>query len=106
MKMAFRGQTPKRGARRLPVSALFVFAVVALISASGGTHRVRGVMSAVCVLSPVESTSPPWLIELQFPSTPVPHLWQAHPSNFPVKKFGGANSNSEGNYRWDMTELE
>jgi len=76
------GRKPKRGAWRLPVLALFVFAVAALISASGGTHRVRGVMVAVCVLSPVESTSPPWLIELQFPSTPMPQLWQVRPCNF------------------------
>jgi len=53
------GQIPKRGTWRLPVLALFIFAVAALKSASGGTHRVRGVVSAVCVLSPVESTSPP-----------------------------------------------
>jgi|SRR5579862_9404915 len=52
---------PKRGTWRLPVSALLIFAVAALFSASGGTHRVRGVMAAVCVLSPVESTSPPQL---------------------------------------------
>jgi hypothetical protein len=49
----------KRGTWRLPVLALFIFAVAALKSASGGTHRVRGVLVAVCVLSPVESTSPP-----------------------------------------------
>jgi hypothetical protein len=67
---------PKRGTWRLPVSALLIFAIAALISASGGTHRVRGVMVAVCVLSPVESTSPPQLYEQQFPSTPVPELWQ------------------------------
>jgi hypothetical protein len=52
-------QIPKRGTWRLPVLALFIFAVAALKSASGGTHRVRGVLVAVCVLSPVESTSPP-----------------------------------------------
>jgi hypothetical protein len=37
---------------------------------------VRGVMGAVCVLSPVESSSPPQLFEQQFPFTPVQHLWQ------------------------------
>jgi len=31
------------------------------MSASGGTHRVRGVIEAVHVLSPVESSSPPRL---------------------------------------------
>ena len=60
----------------------FFFAVAALISASGGTHRVRGVMVAVCVLSPVESSSPPQLFEQQFPCTPVPRVWQGRLCNF------------------------
>ena len=72
-------QIPKRGTGRLPVLALFIFAVAALKSASGGTHRVRGVVSAVYVLSPVELTSPPWLIELQFPSTLMRQDWQVCP---------------------------
>jgi hypothetical protein len=82
-RLAFPGgQRPKRGTWRLPVSALLFFAAAALISATGGTHRVRGVMTTVCVLSPVESTSPPKLFELQFPSTPMPHLWQERLCNF------------------------
>jgi hypothetical protein len=76
------GAKTKTGNLAAPRFSAFVFAVAALNSASGGTHRVRGVRLAVCVLSPVESTSPPWLIELQFPSTPMPHLWQAHLCNF------------------------
>ena len=72
----------KTGNLAAPRFSAFIFAVVALFSASGGTHRVRGVMAAVCVLSPVESNSPPWLIELQFPSTPMSCLWQACPRNF------------------------
>ena len=47
-----------------------------LFSTSGGTHRVRGVMVAVGVLGPVESTSPPQLFEQQFPSTPLLRVWQ------------------------------
>jgi hypothetical protein len=60
----------------------FFLAVVAFISASGGTHRVRGVMVAVCVLSPVESSSPPQLFEQQFPFTPMPCVWQGGVCNF------------------------
>jgi hypothetical protein len=81
------GQKPKRGTWRLPVSALLVFAVAAPISASGGTHRVRGVMAAVCVLSPVESTSPPQLFEQQFRSTPMAHFWQVRLCDFHKQKI-------------------
>jgi hypothetical protein len=49
----------KTGNLAAPRFRALIFAAVALISVSGGTHRVRGVMVAVCVLSPVESTSPP-----------------------------------------------
>jgi hypothetical protein len=55
----------------------FCFAAAAFFKALGGTHRVRGVMVAVCVLSPVESSSPPQLFEQQFPCTPMPRVWQA-----------------------------
>jgi hypothetical protein len=80
------GKKPKRGTWRLPVSALF-FRRRGAFSASGGTHRVRGVMVAVCVLSPVESSSPPQLFEQQFPCTPMPHVWQARPCRFRKEEF-------------------
>ena len=60
----------------------FYFRRRGAFSASGGTHRVRGVMVAVGVLSPVESTSPPQPFEQQFPSTPMTELWQAPLCNF------------------------
>ena len=64
----------KTGNLAAPRFSTFIFAVVALFSVSGGTHRVRGVMASVDVLSPVESSSPPRLFEQQFPSTPVRRL--------------------------------
>ena len=73
------GTKTKTGSQAAPRFSAFFIAVAALLSASGGTHRVRGVMSAVRLLSPVESSSPPVLIELQFPSTPMWNLWQARP---------------------------
>jgi hypothetical protein len=54
-KLAFPvGGKTKTGNLAAPRFSAF-FAVAALISASGGTHRVRGVMAAIGVLSPVES---------------------------------------------------
>ncbi len=73
---------PKRGTWRFPVSALFLSPSWRL-SAWDGTHRVRGVLNAVGVLSPVESSSPPWLVELQFPSTPPASLWQEYLCYYP-----------------------
>jgi hypothetical protein len=81
------GAKTKTGNLAAPRSSAFIFAVAALISASGGTHRVRGVMAAVCVLSPVDSTSPPQLSEQQFPSTPMRYLWQERLCNFQWQKF-------------------
>jgi hypothetical protein len=75
-RLAFPGAQTKTGNLAAPRFSAFLFAVVALISAPGGTHRVRGVRLAVCVLSPVDSSSPPWLFELQFPSTPMTGVWQ------------------------------
>jgi len=82
-RLAFPGGAKtKTGNLAAPRFSAFLFAVAALISASGGTHRVRGVMVAVCVLSPVESSLPPRLFELQFPSTPMTRLWQERLCNF------------------------
>ena len=81
-RLAFPGAKTKTGNLAAPRFSAFLFAAVGLISSSGGTHRVRGVMVAVCVLSPVESCSPPRLFELQFPSTPMPRLWQERHYNF------------------------
>jgi hypothetical protein len=81
-RLAFPGVKTKTGNLAAPRFSAFFFAVVALISASGGTHRVRGVIVAVAVLSPVESCSPPKLFEQQFPSTPMPDLWQERLCNF------------------------
>jgi hypothetical protein len=49
----------KTGNLAAPRFSAFLFAVAALFSASDGTHRVRGVKLAICLLSPVESSSPP-----------------------------------------------
>jgi len=81
-RLAFPGAKTKTGNLAAPRFSAFLFAAVGLISSSGGTHRVRGVMVAVCVLSPVESTSPPQLFEQQFLSTPIPRLWQERHYNF------------------------
>jgi hypothetical protein len=81
------GAKTKTGNLAAPRSSAFIFAVAALISASGGTHRVRGVMAAVCVLSPVESTSPPQLFEQRSSSTPVGHFWQVRLCNFHRREF-------------------
>jgi hypothetical protein len=81
-EIGFPGGKNQNGEPAAPRFSAFVFAVAALISASGGTHRVRGVMVAVAVLSPVESSSPPQLFEQQFPSTPMTELWQARLCNF------------------------
>jgi hypothetical protein len=81
-RLAFPGAQTKTGNLAAPRFSAFLFAVAALISASGGTHRMRGVMVAVAVLSPVESSSPPQLFEQQFPSTPMTELWQERLCNF------------------------
>jgi hypothetical protein len=81
-RLAFPGAKTKTGNLAAPRFSAFLFAAVALISSSGGTHRVRGVMVAVCVLSPVESTSPPQLFEQQFPFTLMPRLWQERLCDF------------------------
>jgi hypothetical protein len=77
----FDGVKPKRGARRLPVSAL-------LFSPSRRSERLwRYAPRARCDVSylcskpgGVNLTS--WLIELQFFSTPLERLWQAGLCNF------------------------
>jgi hypothetical protein len=81
-RLAFPAAKTKTGNLAAPRFSAFLFAAVALISSSGGTHRVRGVMVAVCVLSPVESTSPPQLFEQQFPFTLMPRLWQERLCDF------------------------
>src|SRR5882672_5250689 len=69
---------PERGARQLPVPALLYLPQRRLFGDSRGTHRMSGVMSAVNALSPVESSSPPWSFELQFPCTLVRPIWQGY----------------------------
>src|ERR1700722_12208470 len=76
------GTKTKTGNLAAPRFSAFRLPSRRFLSASGGTHRVRGVLLAVCVLSPVESSSPPWLFELQFRSTPLPYLWQEYFGNF------------------------
>jgi hypothetical protein len=72
---------PKRGTWRLPVLALFFFAVAALISASGGTHRVRGVMcDQSCARSKPGGVilASEAFFALRFRSTPLQEVWQEY----------------------------
>jgi hypothetical protein len=72
----------KTGNLAVPRLSHFGFSVAAPFGASDRTHRVRGVINAVCVLSPVESFLPPRLFELQFPCTPGVGVWQEYVCNF------------------------
>ena len=80
----------------------FCFCRLGAFRASGGSHRVRGVLVAVCVLSPVESSSPPKLFEQQFPCTPIPHLWQERLCNFRRSEIQGNQSHLNPYFMCDI----
>jgi hypothetical protein len=46
------------------------------LDVASGAHRVRGVFLAVFSSKPGGVILPPWPFVLQFPSTPLAHVWQ------------------------------